>query len=89
MTEYAKGRHLKIRRSNLFLEQARLRALTQVICDDIIYILERQEFSEDDEQLLMLNAHGIHVLTGRIKSNIELLRKTLTMILRQLPREEA
>lgn len=88
MTEYATGRHLRIRKSSLFLEQARLRALAAVICDDLIYILERQEFSEDDEQLLMLNAHGINVLSGRVRDNVEQVRKTLTMILRQLPKEE-
>jgi hypothetical protein len=89
MTGYARGRHLKIRRAGLFAEQARVRALSAVIADDIIFILERQEFDDDEEELLFLNQHGINVLAGRVRSNIELLRKTLTLILRQLPREEA
>jgi len=88
MTEYAKGRHLKIRNTSLFTEQARMRTLAQIISDDILFILERLEFSDDDAELLMLNEHGVHVLTGRVKSNIEELRKSLTFILRKLPRKD-
>ena len=87
MTEYAQGRHLKIRNTSLFTEQARMRTLAQIISDDIIFILERLEFSDDDAELLMLNEHGVHVLTGRVKSNIEELRKSLTFVLRKLPRK--
>lgn len=89
MSEYARGRHLKIRGKGLFMEQARLRALAQVISDDIIYLLERQEFSDDDANWLALNTHGINALSGRVRRNIDELRKSLTLILRQLPREEA
>lgn len=88
MRDYAAGRHLKIRSKGLFVEQARLRTLAAVIADDIIFILERAEFDEDDHQLLMLNAHGQHVLAGRVRSNVEQLRKSLTLVLRQLPRED-
>ena len=87
MTEYAQGRHLKIRSQGLFVEQARLRALSQVISDDIIYILERREFSDDDAELLRLNTHGINSLTKRVRHNIDELRKGLTLIVRQLPKQ--
>lgn len=88
MTDYAQGRHLKIRNTSLFTEQARMRTLAQIISDDVLFILERLEFSDDDAELLMLNEHGVHVLTGRVKSNIEELRKSLTFILRKLPRKD-
>jgi len=87
MTDYQQGRHLKIRDKGLFMEQARLRALAQVVSDDIIYILERQEFSDDDAELLRLNTHGIESLSKRVRQNIDELRKGLTLILRQLPKE--
>lgn len=87
MTTYQKGRHLKIREKGLFMEQARLRALAQVVSDDIIYILERQEFCDDDAELLRLNTHGIESLSRRVRHNIDELRKGLTLILRQLPKE--
>lgn len=87
MTDYAHGRHLKIRNTSLFAEQARMRTLAQIISDDVVYILERLEFSDDDAELLMLNEHGVQVLAGRVKSNIEELRKSLTFVLRKLPRK--
>lgn len=87
MTDYAHGRHLKIRNTSLFAEQARMRTLAQIISDDVLYILERLEFSDDDAELLMLNEHGVQVLSGRVRDNIEQLRKSLTFVLRKLPRK--
>lgn len=86
MSELAKGRHLKIRKTDLFREQAILGSLTDQIRDDIIYILERQQFDDDDREILALNEHGIKVLTGRVRNDIDRLRRTLTIILRLLPK---
>lgn len=82
------SRHSRIRNTSLFQEQVRIRALAQIISEDIVYLLERREIEAgDDPELKWLHQHGSEVMTDRIVQNIERLRDVLTVVKRKLPRK--